>query len=129
VSPETTVLLASHRLEEVETVAERIWILHDGRIVFDGSLGDLRAQAKADAWLWVRTAPDRRDAARDQLARLAGSESVVANGTHVAVQSPAGERAEALWRLRESGVPIEDFWVVEPSLEEIVEGFFRGEAT
>jgi ABC-type multidrug transport system ATPase subunit len=127
VNPDTTVLLASHRLEEVETVAERIWILHDGRIVFDGSLVDLRARAGADAWLWVRTRPERRDAALDQLTRLAGPESVVANGTHVAIQSSAGERAEALWRLRESGVPIEDFWVVEPSLEEIVEGFFRGE--
>jgi ABC-type multidrug transport system ATPase subunit len=129
VGPETTLLLASHRLDEVELVADRVWILHEGRIVFDGTLGDLRARAGADAWLWVRTLGERRDDARECFLRLARPESVTANGTHVAIQSPAAGRAEALWQLRQAEVPIEDFWVVEPSLEEIVESFFNTDAS
>jgi ABC-type multidrug transport system ATPase subunit len=124
VSPETTVLLASHRLDEVEMVADRIWILHNGDRVFDGSLDDLRGRAGADSWLWVRTHKEQRDAARAEFVRKAGADAVIANGTHVAVQLPADGRAEALARLRSAGVPIVDFWVVGPSLEEIVEGFF-----
>jgi ABC-type multidrug transport system ATPase subunit len=124
VSPETTVLLASHRLDEVEMVADRIWIIHEGERAFDGSLDDLRAKARADSWLWVRTRRESRDDARKELIKRAGESAVVANGTHVAVQLSAEGRADALHRLREAGVPIEDFWVVGPSLEEIVEGFF-----
>jgi ABC-type multidrug transport system ATPase subunit len=124
VSPETTLMLASHRLDEVEMIADRIWILHEGRIVFDGGLGDLRARAGADAWLWVRTRREDRDAARDKFLSLAEPEAVMANGTHVAVKLPAAGRAEALWRLKESNLAIDDFWVVEPQLEEIVQRFF-----
>lgn len=123
----TTVMLASHRLDEVEMMADRIWVLHGGRIVFDGSLADLRGRAAADAWLWVRTTPDRRDVARRQFLRLAATEAaVMANGTRVAVQLPAAGRAEALWQLRQADVPIHDFWVAEPALEEIMEKFFIG---
>jgi ABC-type multidrug transport system ATPase subunit len=124
VGPETTILLASHRLDEVEMVADRIWILHDGGCVFDGSLDDLRSKAGADSWLWVRTLREKRDVVRDDFVRKAGEGAVVANGTHVAVQLPADGRAEALSRLHSAGVHIVDFWVVGPSLEEIVQGFF-----
>ncbi len=37
-----TVLLSSHQINEVERVADRIAILHQGRIQLTGSLGDLR---------------------------------------------------------------------------------------
>ncbi len=124
VSPETTVLLASHRLDEVEMIADRIWILHNGIRVFDGSLGDLRARAGADSWLWVRTLREQRDAVRAEFLKAAGEDAVIANGTHVAVRLPAVGRAEVLARLQSVGVPIVDFWVVGPSLEEIVRGFF-----
>ena len=124
VAPETTVLLASHRLDEVEMVADRIWILHNGDRVFDGSLDDLRSKAGADSWLWVSTLREKRDVVRDEFVRKAGEGAVMANGTHVAVRLPADGRAEALSRLHSTGVPIVDFWVVGPSLEEIVQGFF-----
>lgn len=41
VPPETTVLLASHRLADVEAVADRVLVLHEGRLAFDGRLTDL----------------------------------------------------------------------------------------
>lgn len=127
VGSETTVLLASHRLEEVESVADRIWIIHEGRRVFDGTLSDLRARAHAESWLWIRTRKGQRSLARTTLIAKAGEGAVVANGTHVAAQLPPSERVEALSRLQNAGVQIEDFWVVGPSLEEIVEAFFDEE--
>ncbi len=126
VSPETTVLLASHRLDEVEMVADRVWILHAGDRVFEGSLSDLRAHAGAESWLWVRTRGERRDEAFQKLVARAGEGAVVANGTHLAVRLAAAERVEALADLKTAGIPIEDFWVVGPSLEEIVQRFFGG---
>jgi ABC-2 type transport system ATP-binding protein len=39
----TTVLLTTQYLEEAEQLADRIAILHDGRIIADGTLADLKA--------------------------------------------------------------------------------------
>ncbi len=38
----TAVLFSSHNLQEVERVAGRIGILHDGRLVLEGDVADLR---------------------------------------------------------------------------------------
>lgn len=38
---ETTILLASHRLADVEAVADRVLVLDHGRLAFDGRLADL----------------------------------------------------------------------------------------
>ncbi|MBO0922178.1 ABC transporter ATP-binding protein [Cellulomonas sp. zg-ZUI222] len=42
----TTVLLSSHVLAEVETLADRISIIRDGRVVQSGTLADLRGQTR-----------------------------------------------------------------------------------
>ncbi|MEE9443765.1 MAG: ABC transporter ATP-binding protein [candidate division Zixibacteria bacterium] len=39
-----TILLSTHILQEVEAVAARVLLVHNGRLVFDGSPGDLRKQ-------------------------------------------------------------------------------------
>jgi ABC-2 type transport system ATP-binding protein len=41
-----TVLLSTHILQEVEAMADRILMISDGRLVFDGSAGDLHAGGK-----------------------------------------------------------------------------------
>ena len=127
VGPETTIILASHRLDEVEMVADRIWILHGGGRVYDGTLEELRSRSGADSWLWVTTKKEQRDKVRESFIEQAGAASVVANGTHVAVRLPAAGRVTALSQLQHAGIPIEDFWVVGPALEEIVQAFFTGE--
>jgi ABC-2 type transport system ATP-binding protein len=37
-----TILLSTHILQEVEAVAQRVIFIHEGRIVFDGSLDEFR---------------------------------------------------------------------------------------
>jgi ABC-2 type transport system ATP-binding protein len=39
-----TILLSTHILQEVEAVASRILFIHQGRIVFDGSLAEMRSK-------------------------------------------------------------------------------------
>lgn len=127
VGEETTVLLASHRLDEVEQVADRMWVIHGGHRVFNGSLEELRRLAGADSWLWFRTTPEGRAAARSELADLAGEEAVLTNGTRIGVRLPPDRRAQAVARLEGAGIPIEDLWITRPSLEEVVEDFFAVE--
>ncbi|QDU62092.1 putative ABC transporter ATP-binding protein YxlF [Planctomycetes bacterium Pan216] len=44
-----TILLSTHILQEVEAVAQRVIFIHEGRIVFDGSVDDFKAQGDMDA--------------------------------------------------------------------------------
>ena len=39
----TTVLLTTQQLEEAERLADRIGILHEGRIIVDGTIGEIKA--------------------------------------------------------------------------------------
>ncbi len=44
-----TVLLSTHILQEVEAVAERVLVIHQGRLIFDDTLAAVRAQGTVDA--------------------------------------------------------------------------------
>ena len=37
-----TLLISTHILQEVEAVADRVLLIHNGRLVFDGALSDLQ---------------------------------------------------------------------------------------
>jgi ABC-2 type transport system ATP-binding protein len=43
----TTVLLTTHDMQDIEALAQRILLIGKGRILLDGSLDDLKAQAGA----------------------------------------------------------------------------------
>lgn len=53
----TTVLLSSHILAEVETLADRLSIIREGRVVRSGTLADLRGQARSAVRATVERAP------------------------------------------------------------------------
>jgi ABC-2 type transport system ATP-binding protein len=55
VGRDTTMILASHRLEEIEPLADRVMVLASGRIAFDGSLDALWSTTGFEAGLWVET--------------------------------------------------------------------------
>ncbi|TNM36475.1 ABC transporter ATP-binding protein [Nocardioides albidus] len=57
----TTVLLTTQYLEEAEQLADRIAILHDGRIIADGTLADLQALLPPAAVEYVEKRPTLED--------------------------------------------------------------------
>lgn len=59
--PETTVLLSSHRIEELRALADRILILDEGRVAFAGEAGGF-LRARATARIEVRCRPSGRAA-------------------------------------------------------------------
>ncbi len=120
VNHDTTILLASHRFADVEAVADRLLVLHRGRIAFDGRVPDLKDRVGNAVTLWVKVPSDRREQARRHLEALA-LPAVLSNGTALGVRVDHAARADVLVELRQRAIPVEDFWTEAPSLQDLLD--------
>jgi ABC-type multidrug transport system ATPase subunit len=121
VKPDTTVVLASHRLEEIEPLTDRLVVLHRGRIVFDGSLPELWEATGMRARLWLRTGAESRCRVARALADLPFVRSAHANGAGIHVEADAESYLPVLLELRNRGLPVAEFSTHPPALEEVLE--------
>ncbi len=83
----TTVLLTTQYLEEAEQLADRIAILHQGRIIVDGTLAELKAQLPPARVEYVEKQPSLEDVF---LAIVGAEDAAATDGPHDA--APATER-------------------------------------
>jgi ABC-2 type transport system ATP-binding protein len=109
-----TVFLSSHLLSEVEQVCSHVGVMSRGRLVFQGSLTDLRQASGAR----VRVDTPRPADAAVVLRRMGTGEPEVRPGTVVAeLGTTASDRiTEALVR---AGVPVRQLVVERPDLEDL----------
>ncbi len=119
----TTILLTTHDMGDVEALCDRLLIIDQGALVFDGAAEALTAQVGAPRALQVtfRTVPD--------LGHIRGLEGVAveASGARTLVMEFDGRQHSALallQRCREAG-DLEDFSLQEPRLEDVMRGFYR----
>lgn len=105
-----TVFFSSHRLNEVERVADRIGIIHNGKLVFDKSMDDLRSQVKNIRVVFGNEKPI------DSVKGLPGIQAVIPQGRGYLIQCDGG-MDEIVARLNEFA-PL-DLEVIDVSLEDI----------
>ena len=113
----TTVFVSSHLLPEVEQVCSHVGVMSHGRLVFSGSLGELRAASS------TRVRVDTSDPAEaaDVLRRARTGEPEI--GEHGVVADLAGTASEDLTEaLVRAGVPVRQIVVEKPGLEEMFVG-------
>jgi ABC-2 type transport system ATP-binding protein len=112
-----TVLLSSHLLVEVEELCNRVAIVRAGRVVYEGSLADLRDRAGVSYLL--RTGDDER--ARRVCVAQAGIDEVREAPAGGLLFRAAGERAvgELSLALAESGAPPLELSPRQASLEDL----------
>jgi ABC-2 type transport system ATP-binding protein len=117
----TTILLTTQYLEEADQLADRIAVIDHGRVIAEGTPGQLKAQVGAGA-LKVRLAdPGQRERAAEVLERRLGS-VVVREKDTAALTLRLGEGAgatPALNALEELGLEVESFSYGQPSLDEV----------
>lgn len=103
-----TIIFASHRLEEVETLADRVAILDQGKITDELAPTDLRfrIQPAVELVLWV--ANEQRQRAMEILQRQGLKAHFNGRGTVIAHLS-AGQKVRALELLENEGIPVLDF--------------------
>jgi len=111
-----TVLLTSQYLEEVDRLASRIAVLDHGRVIAEGTPGQLKSKAGGQV-VAARIAADRLDAA---VAALAPMGHVRTELDEVTVPAH-GERglAEAMRRLAEAGIVVDEIALRRPTLDEV----------
>ncbi|MFD3436814.1 ATP-binding cassette domain-containing protein [Streptomyces sp. NPDC058685] len=124
----TTVLLTTQYLDEADHLASRIAVIDHGKVIAEGTKGELKASVGSGAvHLRLRDAEQRPDAER-VLAAALGAEVLLdadplaltarVNG-HGTQQGAAEQAARALAELARTGITVDNFALGQPSLDEV----------
>jgi len=114
-----TVLFSSHRLEEVEFLADRVFIMKSGRLVLESSPRNLSDALGLKTKLYL-TIPQPSIKNALTLLEKEGFSDISLNGTRLSMNITNSEKTLPIKKLLASGINIEDFYIEEPSLEEIM---------
>lgn len=107
----TTVIMSTHQMHQVEELCDRILLINQGRIMLYGQLDEIRRRF-SDHALLVRVGGDLPD-----LPGVLSREPV--NGATRLNLAPGTEPQGILYALVERRIPVEQFEVAVPTLDEI----------
>ena len=120
-----TVLLTTQYLDEADELADRIAVIDHGRVIAEGTTGELKAST-GPGTLRIRLAdPARRPAAERMLTRLLGvAARPEADPVALTARIPAGpsaseHAASAITGLARAGIAVTEFALGQPSLDEV----------
>jgi len=116
----TTILLCTQYLEEADQLADGIAVIDRGKVIAEGTPGQLKASVGSGT-LHVRLLdPEQRSRAAEVLERELGAVLFEPDPASLSVASPDADRgAEAVAQLARSGVGIAAFNLGQPSLDEV----------
>ncbi|THV35752.1 ATP-binding cassette domain-containing protein [Glycomyces buryatensis] len=121
----TTVLLTTQYLEEADQLASRIAVIDTGKVIAEGTPGQLKSSVGAGSIKLRLHHTDQRDHARQVLADALGAE-VELDDDPVALtallppgQDTAAQGSHALGELSREGILVDDFSLGQPSLDEV----------
>jgi ABC-2 type transport system ATP-binding protein len=130
----TTVLLTTQYLDEADQLADRIAVINSGKIIAEGTSGELKASVGSGTMnVQLLDAADHLRAAELLEKKLSVSVHVAADSTLLTAQiNSPGLVADAVGELTKAGIAISDFSFGRPSLDEVfltLTGHAAGEET
>ncbi|MFH8616584.1 ATP-binding cassette domain-containing protein [Streptomyces sp. NPDC017979] len=128
VSQGTTVLLTTQYLDEADQLASRIAVIDHGKVIAEGTKGELKASVGSGAvHVRLRDAAQRPDAQRLLSGVLGGEIQLDADpvaltaraGATDSGQDAAEQAGRALAELARAGITVDNFSLGQPSLDEV----------
>jgi ABC-2 type transport system ATP-binding protein len=118
----TTVLLTTQYLEEADRLAHHIAVIDHGRLIAEGTPGELKADLRGDLVEFSVTDPAQRDRAARAVAPL--GEAVTGTGRdsrRITLPAPDGAATlrTTLRLLEDAGIAIDDAALRHPTLDEV----------
>jgi ABC-2 type transport system ATP-binding protein len=116
----TTILLCTQYLDEADQLADGIAVIDHGKVIAEGTPGQLKASVGSGA-LHVRLLdPQQRPDARQVLTRELGGVHLEADPAALSASCADADRAaQAIAELSRTGIGIADFSLGQPSLDEV----------
>ncbi len=121
----TTILLASHFLEEIETICDRIGILHNGRMIEVGTPDEIKSLYSRNEEIHLESSPGKYDEIIKHLEKIKVPKisKIVNRGNKMIIYTPKAEPVlhhllHILERTRETPLDID---LNKPSLNEVFE--------
>jgi ABC-2 type transport system ATP-binding protein len=114
----TTVFLTTQYLEEADQLADNVGIISDGRIVAEGSPGQLKADI-GRPHLEIRLSGDGTERAEEIVARFGKPLPAKDRAVLVELERGAAEVAPVVRALDEAGLLVESLDLVEPTLDDV----------
>jgi ABC-2 type transport system ATP-binding protein len=116
-----TILISSHILSELEEVCSDITILEAGKLVAQGSPGEIASGLAVARRLRIRSAGDTMPQLREALEAYPGTAALEEREGTLEVELGGGEdeAAALLAKLVTAGIPVVEFSELETGLEEI----------
>jgi len=116
----TTILLCTQYLEEADRLAEGIAVIDHGKVIAEGTPGQLKASVGGSA-LHVRLLnPEQRPEAAQVLERELGDIHLEGDPAALSASCADGDKAaEAIGGLSRAGIRVAEFSLGQPSLDEV----------
>ncbi|MEU5955843.1 ATP-binding cassette domain-containing protein [Streptomyces sp. NPDC047525] len=125
----TTVLLTTQYLDEADHLASRIAVIDDGKVIAEGTKGELKASVGAGSvHVRLRDADQREDAANALRVALDAEVQLEPDPVALTARVGDGERngtdaaekaSRALAELARAGITVDNFSLGQPSLDEV----------
>lgn len=115
-----TVFLTTHYLDEADSLADRLIVIDDGRIVAEGTPDALKARVNGDR-VEIGVDPEQGADAAEIAGRLAGARELSTSDGEVRFRVPRGDVAlpELLRALDAKDIPMRSVQVHRPTLDDV----------
>ncbi|ELZ01593.1 ABC transporter [Natrialba chahannaoensis JCM 10990] len=117
----TTVFFSSHQLSQVESVCDRVGILHEGALLATDSIDSLRSTMGATTYL--RVSVDRVPSDVDSLQELDAVDDIRIDGRNLQIQCDGDAQLTVLNHLDQLGATPRHFETERASLQEIFRSY------